>query len=630
MLRLEKMQKVRVFGLKENNKKIVNSLYSFGAIQVQECKIAELDAPLEEFKDISEMLIRLRAEERLLNLRGSPRIRQTSLLEIKKHYESLSLEELEERRNALQGLESDKNELEERKGKLLPFQNLNMQIQELESERIELAYFELKPNGEKSIKSSLVKIPYDLLIVDEGKRKFALLAYDKRMTEKVQTAISKAAAAVYEIPRIERSYSDEITGIENGISEVEKLIKEREGWINEYKKKHGNAILELKEQLKIASLKAELPFKMGKTENFSIVEGWIEAKNLTEFRTQIEGMRGTMVEVVKTKEVPPSKMHNPRLIRPFEFMVEFFSLPKSYELDPTLFISITFPIFFGLVMGDIGYGMLSLFAALAIKLKAKGELPRRIGGMLALSAVSAIIFGIIFGEFFGLEEMFGVHLHPLIHRVHEVEEMINISILIGAVHLALGYIIGVVTHSLHKNFKHAAAKLGWLSIEISLIATIVGVADVALLHIFEPLKHILPLPFALAGIVLGAVAVAIFEKPAHLLELPSLIANILSYLRLVALGLSGVIIAFIVNQLPVDFEGFFATITMQQPFDLGAVLAFIAFALLYMIGHIVALLLAILEAGIQSLRLHYVEFFSKFYEGGGLPFLPLRSREEKR
>ncbi|MEK6843360.1 MAG: V-type ATPase 116kDa subunit family protein, partial [Candidatus Micrarchaeota archaeon] len=121
---------------------------------------------------------------------------------------------------------------------------------------------------------------------------------------------------------------------------------------------------------------------------------------------------------------------------------------------------------------------------------------------------------------------------------------------------------------------------------------------------------------------------AIFESPTHLMELPSLLSNILSYLRIAALGLSGVIISQIINQLPVDFDGFFSMISLQRPFDLGLLVSFILFAGMLILGHVIALGLAILESGVQSLRLHYVEFFSKFYEGGGLPFVPLRKKED--
>ncbi|MFH1750578.1 MAG: V-type ATPase 116kDa subunit family protein [Candidatus Micrarchaeota archaeon] len=630
MLTLEKMQKVRIIAPRDSAGKIVQKLYDFGAIQVQECKSAELDSALGEFLEISEMLIRLRAEERLLGLKGVSPATEASLSDMKETYDSLKLVELDAKRRELQGMQAEILRMQEDLLALLPFRNLPINPKDVLSEKLASVYFEPSPQSEKALQLGLRKIAHEKLPVRDGKRNYILLAFDKRHLEKVMQLVAKNSLGIFEMPDIEGGFKNEIAGLEGRIEPTRAQTNDLKAWLADYAINKGPILLTLKEQLKTAALKAELPFKFGKTDHFSVVEGWIERKNLDVLRFEISGMESALIETVTTKDVPPSKLHNPKLIRPFEFMVEFFSLPKSYELDPTLFIAITYPLFFGMIMGDIGYGLLSLFAALAIKLKAKGDLLKRIGGMLALSAVSAIAFGIIYGEFFGLEHIFGIELAPLIHRANEMEEMINLSILLGALHLALGFLISVVTNALHKNYRHAAGKLGWILLEASMIATIIGIADIPLMHIFEPLKHILPMPYSPLGMVAGAIAIAVFEKPTHLLELPSLLSNVLSYMRIALLGLSGVLIALIINKLPVDFEGFFAMLTLSHPFDPGAFVGTLLFATLYVVGHVLALMLAILEAGVQSLRLHYVEFFSKFYEGGGLPFIPLRELEERK
>ncbi len=629
MLTLEEMQKVRVIAPKEEISRAVQLLYSFGAIQVQECRVAPLDIALPDFQAISEMLIRLRAEEKQLGLKGKPKAGEINVEEARSRFDEFNFGELDQKRSQLQDLESQVQTLEERKRSLSPFLMLPVNPKKYLSDRISTAYFQLK-GTESQARKALAKLPCEILIVNDEKKTFALVAFDKRLGEKLQAVIGRISAAVYDIPFVEGTYAVEAREIGEQIIKARAEIEIIRHWLADYKKNNESGILALKRQLEISSLKSELPFKFGKTEHFSVVEGWIECKNLGDFEAGMAVLENVHIETVKTSEVPPSKLSNPKLIAPFEFMVEFFSLPKSYELDPTLFIAITYPLFFGAIMGDIGYGILLLFAALAIKLKMRDDLPRRIGGMLALSAFSAIIFGIIYAEFFGLEHIFGIELHPLIHRVHHVEEMINLAILVGVAHLALGLLIGAYTFAKHRHFKHAVAKLAWLLLEISMIASIIGLVDISLLEIFEPLKHLMPLTLALGGLLLSLILIAVLEAPTHLLEVPSLLANILSYLRIVALGLSGVIIAQIINLLPVDFEGFFAMLTLQKSFDIGAFLAFIAFGSMLVIGHVVGLLLAIIESGVQSLRLHYVEFFSKFYEGGGLPFIPLRRIEEEK
>ncbi|HLC48394.1 MAG TPA: V-type ATP synthase subunit I [Candidatus Norongarragalinales archaeon] len=630
MLTLEKMKKVRVIAPRDDARKAVQALYDFGAIQVQECKIADLDAPLPDFQEISEMLIRLRAEERLLNLKGAASSSELELSEMRERFLELGFPALDEKRERLQELENTLGSLKEEKGLLLPFRNLNVDISLVKSQRLNLVYFEPRPGAEMKIESALRKIGHELLVVEDGKRRFWLLAYDARQQEKVQPVVARNAATILEIPKIRGNFGSELKRLETEITATNSQILEITDWIGEYKGRNGGQILGLLESLKVASLKSELTFKFGKTAYFSVVEGWIQAKDFDSFSYRISGMDSALIESVATEEIPPSKLKNPKLIRPFQFLIEFFSLPKSYEIDPTLFIAITYPIFFGMIMGDIGYGMLSLFIALAIKLKSKSEALQKLGGMLALSALSSIFFGLIFAEFFGLEHIFGIEMHPLIHRANDVTELMNIAILIGVVHLALGYIISIATNAIHGHSKHAIARFGWLLIEISMIAAVVGSVEISLLEIFAPLALIYPMPFSAFGILLGMFLIAYLESPTHLMELPSLLANILSYLRIAALGLSGVIIAMIINQLPVDFDGFFAMLTLQRPFDIGAALSFVFFASIFVLGHIGALVIAIVESGIQSLRLHYVEFFSKFYEGGGLPFTPLRDRENKK
>jgi V/A-type H+/Na+-transporting ATPase subunit I len=630
MLTLEIMQKVRVIAPRSQLKKVTDCLYGFGAIQVQECKIAQTDIPLLEFQSISEMLIKLRSEEKIFNLNYSFDSQEAPIEEIAKKYEALDFGGVDAKRSEILAFESELEKLHEEKRKLLPFRNLRLDLASIQSDRIKITYFELKQDAAKTLEKSLAKIPYEIAYIGDGPAKYALLAYDERLHEKVQNIITKHAVAFFELPmHVSGSYKQEISRIDAAIGEIENKAGLAKSWIEEYGKKNGKAIVKLKEQLQIASLKAELPFKFGRTESFSVVEGWIQQKYMKEFHNDMESIGSPIIEELETKEMPPSKLSNPKAIRPFEFLVEFFSLPKSYELDPTLFISITYPIFFGFIMGDIGYGILTLLIAVAIKLKMKGDVGQKLGGMMALSALSSIFFGLIFAEFFGLEHIFGIEMIPLIHRAKEVEEMINIAILIGVIHLSLGYILGIANQVKNKHYNHAWAKFAWLFLLISMLSAIIGSMEISLMHILKPMAEIYPMPYSLGGIILSMIAIAILESPTHLFEVPSLLANTLSYLRLVALGLSGVIIAQIINQLPVDFDGFFAMATMQKPFDAISLIMFIIFLSIFVIGHIMALVIAIVEGGIQSLRLHYVEFFSKFYEGGGVPFIPIRKRADK-
>ncbi|MFH1107187.1 MAG: V-type ATPase 116kDa subunit family protein [Candidatus Micrarchaeota archaeon] len=624
MLSLEEMQKVRIILPKEKAERGIEALYDFGAIEVRECKAGDLDRPLQSFERISEMLIKLRAVQKTLALSGAAEAQPASLAECSRQYASLRLVELDGIQLQRADLKSRRERLASRRQELLPFRMLVVPPKELASGSLRFAYFKLKPGAFKEFKLGLKDVGHELLAVKDGRDEYALLAFDSRREAEANVLVLKHASAVYPLPQSSKPFGAELRDTDAEIASVDKSMQRQDALQQEYLKKNGQRILTLIARLEILALKAELPFKFGKTKYFSVAEGWIEKKKLRPFEARIAKLPNTLVETVETSEVPPSKLDNPALVRPFEFLVEFFSLPKSYEIDPTLFISISFPIFFGMILGDIGYGLVLFIAALAIKLRSKSVLLKRIAGMLALSALSAIAFGFVFAEFFGLEHIFGMELHPMLHRIEESAALINLSIFIGALHVAVGLVIGAAVKARERHFGHAVAKLAWLWVELSLIALVVQFSEISLLEFLKPLGAVIPYPFSAALMVLSLALIARLESPTNLLELPGLISNVLSYLRIAALGIGAVVLVMIINQLPVDFDRFFAMATLQQPFDLGFLLSFFAFLAILVIGHIGALALGMFEAAIQTLRLHYVEFFSKFYEGGGMPFKPLR------
>ena len=625
MLELEKMQKIRIITLREKREKIINALYDFGAIEIKECKTASFDRPLPSFEKLSEMLIRLRAIERMLDLKGNGKAIEKGgkLSELEKEYSALNLETAEEHQRKHQELKSRMEKLLARKEELLPFRKLDLHAEKLRSETLNFAYFALKKDAYEKLKKETEKFSSQLLFIKDNGNQYVLLAYSKKEEEKAQMAILKNAALVYQIPEAEGSFETSALENESEIRKVEAEISAHEKEEAVYKRKNAQSIESLRKKIEVEAKKAELPFKFGATENLAVIEGWIESKNLQKMKRLAE-KEEALLEEAKTGDVPPSKLKNPRLIKPFEFLTEFYSLPKSYELDPTLFVAISFPIFFGMILGDVGYGLVSLLVAFLIRSKSKDIMTRRLAGMLALSATSTIIFGYVFGEFFGLEHIFGYELHPMINRIEDSTALLNLSILFGVIHVSLGLLLGITSKWREGHKNHAIGKAGWLILELSMIALILQTSEISLIEILTPLKYAIPYPFSAILFVLGLFLIAKFESPTNLLELPGLISNVLSYLRLAALGIAGVVLALIVNQSPVDYVGVLAMFAGKRAFDFGALASFIIFLAIFIIGHVGSMILGLVEASIQTLRLHYVEFFSKFYEGGGFPFSPLR------
>jgi len=344
----------------------------------------------------------------------------------------------------------------------------------------------------------------------------------------------------------------------------------------------------------------------GQTDYTFVIEGWVPEHQLGKLETALTHEVGNEVVLISPppgdEEQAPVMFDNPRLVRPFEPLVGLLALPKYAAIDPTPLMAIFMPIFFGLMVGDIGYGAIIL--ALMIYLRRRyGTRPtlRSLAEVLMIGSAWSILFGFLFGEFFGtLGETMG--LRPLwFDRGHRVQALFLLTLGIGAGHIVLGLGLGlweaIRQHSRH-NLLEKAATL------VSLAALFLLVA---ILTDYLPHTYLTPavglLLVGLAILIYSLGSMGFFLGP---LELVSLVGNILSYLRIAAIGLASVYLAMVANAL----AGF-----------VGNILVGLIIAVLF---HALNIVLGAFSPTIQSLRLHYVEFFSKFYQSGGEPFRPFQ------
>lgn len=335
-----------------------------------------------------------------------------------------------------------------------------------------------------------------------------------------------------------------------------------------------------------------------------VIEGWVPAgllENLNERLSSLFGDRILLREIevgeMETGRIPIF-IRNPRFLKPFEVFLTALPPPKYGSVDPTPFIALFFPAFFGLIVGDIGYGavIFALSNYLRRRLRENAILSD-ICYVLAISGFSAIIFGFLFGEFFGdLGERFG--LHPvLFHRAEALKTMILLTLGVGAGHVILGVIIGLVNFIYRGMVKEAGAKLLYLVLIMSFLA-VMGI-------FFDYLPRMLLKPGILT-LVAALVFLAVLEGVMGPLEFIKAIGNILSYLRIMAVGTASVVMAIVANKMGSRSEDVLAGIMVA-----GLI-------------HLLNIILSVLSPSIQSMRLHYVEFFSKFYKGGGRKYVPFK------
>ena len=343
--------------------------------------------------------------------------------------------------------------------------------------------------------------------------------------------------------------------------------------------------------------------------------GWIPKKYLKRMKEIIKNAYGDRVVVeelnagAKDMEKAPTFYDNPRWIKPFEFVMQLVTPPSYREIDPSPILAIFFPIFFGLMVGDIGYGLVILAFALILKNKFKAiQFVRNLADILIISSVPTIIFGFLFGEFFGdFGEIMG-WIHPVHflgvtwNRLEAIIPMLIFAIALGVIHIFLGLIVGIVNEVTRKNKKHVSEKVGMLLALSGLIAIIaLGLEMVPAWTLYPTIIMGIA---ALVLIIYGAGAMG----P---MEIMSSVGNILSYARLMAIGLASVILAFVANKLGGEIE----------VLAVGVLVAVLL--------HALNIVLAMFSPSIHSVRLHLVEFFSKFYTGGGIAYKPFK-KEIKR
>jgi V/A-type H+-transporting ATPase subunit I len=292
----------------------------------------------------------------------------------------------------------------------------------------------------------------------------------------------------------------------------------------------------------------------------------------------------------------PVTLRNRRFVRSFELLLSLVPLPRYGSIDPTPFLAGFFPLFFGLMLGDVGFGGLALVLALVARAKGwGGESGRQLTTVALACSVSAIAFGLLFGELFG---ELGAHvgLRPLLlDRKEAILSFLALALALGAVHVVLGIGLALAA-AIRRGRRHEAlARSAALALILAAIAALLG-----------RLGYLSPAPGRVALLALGpllAIAIALEGLRAPL-ELVTTAGSILSYARLMALGIASVMLADVANRM----AGFF------RPAALGVAAAVLLHAVNFAMG--------LFSPTIQALRLHYVEFFDKFYEGGGKPYEP--------
>jgi len=341
-------------------------------------------------------------------------------------------------------------------------------------------------------------------------------------------------------------------------------------------------------------------------EHFFMIEGWLPVDRLNDTIEDLKERFGNDVLIRWRHPTSnewhsvPTSLYNWTVFRPFEIFLKLMESPGYKSSDPTPLIAIFFPFFSGCMIGDIGYGAIALLIGIFMYRKRSKPLVSDIGYILMIVSLWSFFWGIAYGELFGDVGYRLFNMHPLwIERSHAVLPVLVFTISLGFGHVIIGLLLGIV-QGLQKKEHHVwIEKTGNLAMLFGLTFCLV---------IFKGWLPEQLFTFSISLLITGLVLLMIGGGIGGLVESFSTIGNILSYVRIAAIGLSSAILAVVASR-------------FIDVFGLSVLGLFLALSI-----HILNFVLAIGGSSLHSARLHYVEFMGKFYSGGGKQYKPFSRR----
>jgi V/A-type H+-transporting ATPase subunit I len=381
------------------------------------------------------------------------------------------------------------------------------------------------------------------------------------------------------------------------------------------------------EALQIENRKVEVLSKLGAGRSTFALEAWVPTRDVARLESIVQSVSGGRVYLynVPTKEEPPTLMDNPAGVRRFEFFIRFYSLPQATEWDPTLVFAIVFPIFFGFMLGDWGYGVTILLICLWMIAGFPGarHLPkfgttfvkrimgpqgmRQLAYALLPGCALAIGLGLFWDEFFGYHlfgRLFG-YVAPA-DPLKNVPQLLLLAGFIGLAMVTLGFLFGLLKEYFHHHPRGVVAKAGGI-----MFAWGVAFFGLSVIHRQTSFSA-----YPLFGVYLALLAVGLLLLIGGegiqngMMALIEVVSHILSYTRLVGILLASVVLALVINQIA---GGLLLG---------GTIIGIVIGVVIILVGQSFNVILGVFEPGIQGARLIFVEYFSKFYTGNGKPFRP--------
>lgn len=464
-----------------------------------------------------------------------------------------------------------------------------------------------------------------VLFEQNDKGYYVLLYLDKDESEKQLTQFERFGFVKLDIPVIPTTINEYIQKKQGLINRNNREIKRLE---KELTKIADNKEFEF--EILVDQMLSQKERKLviySETSNDIIFNGWIDETRVSELQSIVKKVTlGYQIEFEEPTSFDhvPTLIKNNKFVQPFESITNTYSVPNYREIDPNPIMSVWYFILFGLMVGDIGYGLI-MVVSLGLYLKHKKP-KGGLGDLLKVmfySGFSTTIAGVIYGSLFGADfnllkiigNLFGQNWNStLLQPMNDPMQMLIFSIAFGSLHILTGLGMKMVVTFRRKDYLTGLSEgLSWFLIILGLLGIGAGLIGNNL-KALETIGIVLSITGLAVMLVFGGlkkkgVIGKIFGGFSGIFKVTSYLNDLLSYSRVLALALSSAVIAFTFNTL--------ASLVQVNIFGI------LASVIVYLIGHIFNFAVSLLSAYVHGNRLQYLEFYGKFYQGGGYIFEPL-------
>jgi len=626
-----KMKKVTMIALQSEKKVIINSLHKFGKLQIlnleeQKGQGFEELQPDSDNEAVGRLEAKLSQVKYSLDFLGRYNKVKKPLFAQKIQVDELKRKEYLEKEEKLEGiydncrsidskfteLKSTETRLNNTISQLNPWVPLEMNLLDIHSTKNTSALIgfiagKYEEELSTAIRDENLEV-YLEKVSEEKENTYMLVIYHHVCEERIFQLLKQSGWTKVTFNEFSGTPMENIRRLKAEIEEIEnkkaELAKQAESMVTEI------GFLEiLYDLLSIEKDKSSVVKDFGRTGNTFMLYGWIPEKSAGDMTKLMDGITDKYTiqfEDPGDEDDIPVLLDNPKLVQPFEMITEMYSLPNPRGIDPNIFMTPFFILFFGIMVTDAAYGILmaAVTAFIMYKYKPSGGM-KKMMGIMFFGGISTFFWGGIFGGWFGdLIKVKPWWFNPL----NEPLKMLIFCLLLGVVHLYTGYLL-----SAYMNIK-AGKIMDAIYDQVLWLMLLTGLMFMALPSLAAVGKYMA---------IIGAVGTVIFSARSEkniikrlisgvlaLYNVSGFLGDVLSYSRLFALCLATGVIAQVFNAMGLMMGG-----------SIIGKLIMVAFL---MFAHAFNTALGVLGAYVHTSRLQYVEFFGKFYEGEGKAFNPLR------